>query len=221
MMLAAKLSWLMRSLTRRIVDDRVGAPLWKGEPKDLFDIHLLLTQGKHSPALFQKSLLAIGANDNLDWRNLEAIFDVRRAKMTVEDFANWSSFRERHSSLITCGPDEMLQTIADRLEPLLGDFYRREEMPFLLAINASPVDELAYLVYADWLEDRRDERSTFLRLFAKFYFHQDALSRPELIGMCLALRTSLRETALVWLQQLFGTSARFREITQRIEEGHS
>ena len=108
-------------------------------------------------------------------------------------------------------------------------------MPFLLAINADPVDEFSYLIYADWLEERGDPRAKFLRLFTQFYFHHDdrgTLTRflarlafrpdqapppPESTRVLAELRTALQSTSLPWLHQLFGTSARFREIRQRIE----
>ena len=42
---------------------------------------------------------------------------------------------------------------------------------FLSAIDDAPRDALARLAYADWLEERGDPRSEWLRL-------QDILSRP-------------------------------------------
>jgi hypothetical protein len=125
MMLAAKLSWLVRSFTRRIDDDGRVTSTWSGEPKDLFDVHLLLTKASLRAEVFQKSLLTVGADDELDWNNLEALFDVQQEKMTDSDFANWEEFHQRHRALVSPGPVELLQTIADRLEPLLGDFYLR------------------------------------------------------------------------------------------------
>jgi uncharacterized protein (TIGR02996 family) len=218
MMLAAKVSWLMRSLTRRTGAQHPDTTVWKGEPKDLFDVHLLLTRGKLSADAFRKALLAVGAEDRLAWNNLEALFDVRRGRMTDTDFANWSEFRQRHSALVSCGPVELLKGICDRLEPLLGDFYLREEMPFLLAINAGPADESAHLIYADWLEERGEIRGRFLRLFTRYYFRKEELSRAEWVRTRSELRDALRATSLPWLHQLFGTSSRFREVRQRIED---
>jgi uncharacterized protein (TIGR02996 family) len=40
----------------------------------------------------------------------------------------------------------------------------REEDAFLKAIQANPADDLSRLVYADWLEERGDARSEFLRV---------------------------------------------------------
>jgi uncharacterized protein (TIGR02996 family) len=218
MMLAAKLSWLMRSLTRRVSQDPVHAPVWKGDPKDLFDAYLLLTKADLRAEAFRQSLLAVGAEDKLDWNNLEALFDVRRGKMTDDDFGNWDVFRRQHASRVPCGPVELLQTICDRLEPLLGDFYLREEMPFLLAINTGPADEFTHLVYADWLEERGKARSHILRLFTKFHFRKDELSRAEWTRTRAELQAALRVSSVPWLYQLFGTSARFREVCQRIED---
>ncbi len=122
MMLAAKLSWLMRGMTRR-TDDR-GSHLiaWAGEPKDLFDAHLLLTRSTLRADVFQKSLLAVGADDERNWNDLHSLFCGRSDPMAVQEFANWEDFRRRHAELVSCGPAEMVKTVAERLEPLLGDF---------------------------------------------------------------------------------------------------
>jgi uncharacterized protein (TIGR02996 family) len=214
MMLAAKLSWLIRSVTRRVND---GAPVWTGEPKDLFDTLLLLTKADLRADVFQKALLAVGTDDELNWNDLENLFDVRLGKMTDRDFPNWEEFRERHQSLITCGPVQMLRTVVDRLEPLLGFFYLPEEMPFLLVINADPMDEFSYSIYTDWLEGRANPRANFLRLFTRFFFREDELSPEERVRTRTALQAALHEMSVPWLHQLFGTSSRFREIKQRIE----
>lgn len=223
MLLAAKVSWLLRSLKRRS-DERGGASLeWTGEPKDLFDIHLLLsntdfrTDGRQKllltdrrDDLFQKSLLAVGAADELDWSNLDAIFDVRSGGITDAAFANWREFETRHAALLPCGPTEMLRQVADRLAPLLGDFYRAEEAPFLQAIHADPVNEFPYAIYADWLEDRGDSRCECLRRYLRYNFHRDEPSAGP--AARAALYGVLRETSQPWLHRLMGTSARVRDL---------
>ncbi len=219
MMLAAKLSWLMRGLTRCVNVRDTNWLKWTGETKDLFDAHLLLTKGTLRAEVFQKSLLAVGADDEINWNNIQAVFDVRQATMTDGDFANWEEFAQRHQGLTACGPVQMLRTVADRLEPLLGDFYPREEMPFLLAINSDPVDEVSYLVYADWLEEHGNVRDNFLRLFTKWYFREAELPHQERAHTLTALKASFRDMSIPWLLQLFGTSARYRDIRQRIENG--
>jgi uncharacterized protein (TIGR02996 family) len=216
MMLAAKLSWLLRSL-RRPTAGYESALVWKGEPKDLYDVHLLLTKADLSADVFRKSLLAVGREDQLNWNNLQVLFDVERAKITDADFSNWGEFRERHKAFLACRPVQLLRTIADRLGPLLGDFYLREEMPFLLAINSHPLDESMFLIYADWLDERGEQRCRFLRLFTMLYFRAEHLSRNELARIRTALQTTLRTTSVPWLLQLFGTWARFEEMRQRIE----
>jgi uncharacterized protein (TIGR02996 family) len=216
MLLAAKLSWLLRGLQRRQTAAGLLAPIWKGEPKDLFDAHLLSSSNLHA-GWVQKSLLAVGAEDKLEWNNLEALFDVQRVEMTDADFPNWKEFHVQHQNLLTCGPAEMLRTIAERLQPLLGDFYLPEEMPFLLAINAEPTNEFPYLIYADWLEEQGILRSEFLRLYTRFHFHEDELAPKELAHTRLALQKSLRHTSAPWLCQLFGTSARVQELQRRVE----
>lgn len=216
MMLAAKLSWLLRSFERTAPEGDCNLR-WKGEPKDLYDVQLLLTKTELRADIFRKSLMAIGREDKLDWNNLQAIFDVRRAQVTDADFPNWGQFRERHEQLITCGPVELLRTIAERLEPLLGDFYRREEMPFLLAINSNPLDESTFLIYADWLEERGEQRGLFLRLFTWLFFRAEQLPRKELGRARHDLQAALAAASVPWLLQLFGTTARFDEIKSRID----
>jgi uncharacterized protein (TIGR02996 family) len=217
MMLAAKLSWLLRSYRRRPCGS-ASVPEWKGEPKDLYDVHLLLTKADLRADVFQKSLMAVGRGDQLDWNNLQAIFDIRLVKMKDANFPNWGEFRERYKTLITSGPAELLQTIADRLEPLLGDFYLREEMPFLLAINSNPVDESIFLVYSAWLDERGEQRCHLLRLLARFLFCAEHLSREELTRTRKALQVAFHATSVPWLLQMFGTSARFEEMKRRIED---
>lgn len=217
MMLAAKLSWLLRSFTRRTLDGSVAAPEWSGEPKDLFDIHLLLTRGKVSAEVFQKSLLAVGTQDDLDWNNLEALFDVRRVQMEEGAFANWEAFRVQHPTLVHTGPVEMLHTIVDHLEPLLGDFCPHGESLFLQTIHDNPIDELSYLIYADWLEERQDPRGTFLRLYSRLYFSRYSIPEEELTSTRQALREMLPTMSIPWLHRVFGTPSVFQEIRQQIE----
>ncbi len=90
-------------------------------------------------------------------------------------------------------------------------------MPFLLAINSNPLDESTFLIYADWLEERGEERSHFLRLFAMFFFRAEHSSRKELARTRTPLEAALRTTSVPWLLQLFGTSVRFEQMRQRIE----
>lgn len=44
------------------------------------------------------------------------------------------------------------------------DDFEQVEQAFLQRILASPLDRLSRLVYADWLDERGDERAEFLRL---------------------------------------------------------
>jgi uncharacterized protein (TIGR02996 family) len=184
-MLAAKVSWLMRSFKR--VDGRLS---WAGEPKDLFDAHLLLTAGDPGGGWFRKALTAFGRQDRLAWVDLDHLFTD---DLTDADFANWPAFVTRYPGLEplpTVGPADMLRTVAARLEPLLADFYPRAEMPFLRTIVDAPADPLPKLVYADWLDERGDEgRAAFLRGYAAGEAVDFAAQPPG------------------WLHQLFGTSA--------------
>lgn len=50
-------------------------------------------------------------------------------------------------------------------EPELDYF---DEAPFILALDASPEDDISRLAYADWLEERGDARADYLRAIAAF-----------------------------------------------------
>lgn len=182
-------------------------------------MHLLLTKGNLRAAEFQKALLAVGREDRLEWNHLEAIFDVRRTEMTDAHFANWGAFRTQHPQLVQIGPVEMLQTIVDRLEPLLGDFYRREEMPFLLTINADPVDESSYLIYSDWLEEHDPPRAHFLRLYTTYLFRAEELKPNDLASTRLQLQRAFGQVPTPWLAQLFGTPHEWRRRGGRVSDG--
>jgi hypothetical protein len=127
MMLAAKLSWLIRGFTWRGASKSYGAHAWTGEMKDLFDSHLILTNAEIRCDLLQKCLMVVGRDDAVDLGNLEALFGPQRTKLTDGDFSNWSEFRRQHEERITSGPAEMLHTIANHLEPMLGKSWRRTD----------------------------------------------------------------------------------------------
>ena len=44
-----------------------------------------------------------------------------------------------------------------------------DDLTFLRGLLATPKDDLLRLVYADWLEENGDPRSTFLRLEVAFH----------------------------------------------------
>jgi uncharacterized protein (TIGR02996 family) len=228
MLLAAKLSWLVRNLKSKVSSN--GQTLeWSGEPKDLFDAHLLLTKANLRPDLLQKSLLAVGVEDKLDWGKLETLLDADSTEMADIDFPNWEEFRGRHQEVITCGPAEMLQTVVARLIPALGDF--RQHLSFLRDINTEPNNEIRYLIYADWLEERGDPRARFLRLFIEWTCRQNESGIVGRVWSVLtnmlvpkqdmgptreALIAAMRSAPAPWLHQLFGGVERFRQVTQRI-----
>jgi uncharacterized protein (TIGR02996 family) len=206
MLLAAKLSWLLRGLDRQVTRAGIRPPKWRGEPKDLFDAHLLLTRDNLRPAELQRALVAVGDEDELKWSRLDALFDVRRAPLADRDFANWPAFAQANEAVVRGGPGAMLIEIAARLEPLLGDLYRAEEAALIQAIHADPVDESGYAIYADWLEERGDPRARFLRIYAARHFHRPL--PPELLALVIEIEA---ETPLAWLVRLFETNARARE----------
>lgn len=216
MLLAAKLSWLMRSLTRRTVNGNIAAPRWHGELKDLFDTHLLLKRAELDAASFQKSLLALGAECDLEWSRLAVLFDVQRAPMSVQDFPGWHEFVAQRGEVVVSEPHEMLQVVAERLEPLLGDFYLRQELPFIFEIHADPADEAAYAIYADWLDERGSSRAQVVRQFREFKFHSEELPADELTAKKQELQTTIANTSLPWLHQFFGQPSRLRQALDRI-----
>jgi uncharacterized protein (TIGR02996 family) len=80
----------------------------------------------------------------------------------------------------------------------------------LCAIQANPIDEANLLIYADWLEERADPRADFLRLFCRFFFHEDQTAR-------IKLASSLNAQPGAWLYYVFGSPERSRDLRKRIE----
>jgi hypothetical protein len=151
MLLAAKLSWIVRHLERDAAADGSGLVTFLGEPKDLFDAHLLLTKGNLRPDVFGNAWLAVALEDKLEWRRIDFVLDPG---LTVQEqgwSASWGDFLDRHRALVRETPGEMLRTMIARLQPLLDDI--RRHVPFLRAIQSDPVDEANCLIYADWLLD--------------------------------------------------------------------
>jgi uncharacterized protein (TIGR02996 family) len=229
MLLAAKLSWVIRGLKQRGGSEGELPPQWIGAPKDLFDSHLLLTKANLRSDELQTGLYAVGAEDKLDWLDLEHLLEAS-ARMGDDDFANWEEFRRQYEAILDRGPAEMLRTVADQLRLLLGDF--REHISFMRAINAAPEDELAYLSYADWLESRGDRRGQLLRLYVKWAFppknptllaraHRLLVStfvpEEDLSPTRQAFIAAMRAAPAAWLYQVFGGPERYRLIGHQIE----
>jgi uncharacterized protein (TIGR02996 family) len=214
MLLAAKLSWIVRHV-QRTTDKGNGIIAFHGEPKDLFDAHLLLTKGTIRPEVFQNAFLAVAMEDKLDWNQLEVLVDQGLALLedgrflsAKEQDANWSDFVRRHENLIHQSPAEMLREVVTRLRPLLGDL--RQHLPFLRSIQADPIDEANLLIYADWLEERSDARAEFLRLFCRFHFHDDRAARA-------GAASSLPAQSGGCLYFVFGSPDRARDLCKRLE----
>jgi uncharacterized protein (TIGR02996 family) len=213
MLLAAKLSWVVRHVRRHTASGRSPSLAFLGEPKDLFDAYLLLTKGyllteRHlRPGVFQNAFLAVAVEDKLDWNQLDILLEPGLALPEDEGFPNWTDFLDRHEDLILQPPAEMLGTVIARLRPLLGDV--RQHLPFLRSIQADPIDEVNFLVYADWLEERADPRADFLRLFCRFFFHEDRSARAR-------VASSLSAQPDGWLYHVFGGPERARDLRKRI-----
>ncbi len=208
MLLAAKLSWIVRHVRRVTTPESPGSLAFLGEPKDLFDAHLLLTRGRLRPEVFQSALLAVVLEDKLDWNQIGALLDQRLALPEDDRFPNWTNFWDRRPEVPHELPAEMWRVVITGLRPLLGDI--RDHLPFLRSIEAGPVDEANLLVYADWLEDRGDPRADFLRLLCRFFFHEDRPARIKLASLLSAQPGG-------WLYYVFGGPGRARVLRKRIE----
>jgi uncharacterized protein (TIGR02996 family) len=208
MLLAAKLSWIVRHVKRNTTPEGSHFLAFLGEPKDLFDAHLLLTERRLRPEVCQNAFLAVAMEDKLDWNQVYVLLDQGLALPEDDRFPNWTDFFDRHEKLMHQPPAEMLRTVIARLRPLIGDV--RQHLPFLRSIQADPVDEAGFLIYADWLEERGDPRADFLRLFCKFFFHEDRPAR-------VMAASSLSAQPGGWLYHVFGGPERSRDLRKRIE----
>lgn len=206
-MLAAKVSWLVRGARR----DEAGVT-WAGEPKDLFDAHLILTAGDDlRPDVFRRAMLAVGGADGLAWPAVGDLFAVARGPVGAGASPAWTAFAARHPGLAPADPAGVWAELAARLGPLLGDLYPVAEMPFLAAVAADPDDETPYLVYADWLDDRTDDRAAVVRQIARLVCRPDEPPTDD----PAALRAAVAADG-PWLHHLFGTSARLRAFRERV-----
>ncbi len=211
MLLAAKISWIVRHLRRvehQATGEKADQLTFAGEPKDLFDAHLLLMKGRLRPEVFQSSFLAVAMEDKLDWHQLDVVLDEQIGLPSDEHYPTWAAFAGRHMERIHERPSDMLRTVVTRLRSLLGDI--RQHVPFFRSIQADPTDEVAFLLYADWLEERADPRAAFLRLFCQSFFHGNRSA-----GGILA--SSLSSQPGGWLYHLFGGAERARDLRKRIE----
>jgi len=209
-MLAAKMSWLLRGLSRQRDGETILPPAWAGEPKDLFDAHLLLTHGDCNADVFERVMAIMGTEDMLNWNSIETLYEIRTAAMSDAAFANWPEFQQQHSALISSGPAQMLHEVADRLQPLLGSFYAPDELPFLHAIDADRDESMPYLVYADWLEEHGDNtRSALLRQYAEYL--SSGLTVPR------GLDAACQQSPPGWLRRVLGTRRRYLELRMSLE----
>lgn len=214
MMLAAKLSWIIRSFTPH--EDGTGRLQWSGEPKDLFDAHLLLTQGTLDSQRFQRAFLAVGLEDELNWNDLELVLSAGSA-LNDSDFLGWNTFREQQGSLVNLTARRTMDEIGRHLPQVLGSFHCPGEIEFLRTINSGAVDEFDYLTYADFLEEKGDQRASFLRLYASVFFHASGMDAEQEKLTRTALLHALRAAPEGWLLRLFGTTTRFRNVQSHIE----
>jgi uncharacterized protein (TIGR02996 family) len=208
LLLAAKLSWIVRHVQLGTTSEGNGILTFLGEPKDLFDAHLLLTESRLRPEVFQNALLAVAMEDKFEWNQLDLLLDPGHSLPGDDRYPNWSEFSNRHASLALRLPTEMLRTAIGRLRPLMGDV--RQHLSFLRWIQADPIDEAKLLIYADWLEERGDPRGEFLRLFCMCFFHENHQA-----GGIVA--SSLSAQPGGWLYHVFGGTERSRDIRRRIE----
>jgi uncharacterized protein (TIGR02996 family) len=208
MLLAAKLSWIVRSVQVKPMPGGSAVLTFLGEPKDLFDAHLLLTEGRLRPKVFQSAFLAVTMEDRLDWDQIDTLLDQGLTLPEEERLPTPTQSFDRREPSVQQHPAEILREVIARLRPLMGDV--RQHLPFLDPIRADPTDEANLLIYADWLEERGDSRADFLRLYCRFFFHEDGPARTM-----AASATSAQPGG--WLYYVFGGPERAREIRKRLE----
>lgn len=208
MLLAAKLSWIVRHVLCKPTLHAGDQLAFFGEPKDLFDAHLLVTEKQLRPEIFQQALLSIVLEDRLDWNQLEAFWNYDRDRISDHTFLTWDDFRDQFAELITAGPGEMLATIIKECGRLWDGF--RPHVPFLRAIAAGSTDEANFLVYADWLEDIADARANFLRQFCRVYFHVGSDATAE-------LKQLVGDIPRAWLNHVLGGSTHTRDFLQSLQ----
>jgi uncharacterized protein (TIGR02996 family) len=208
MLLAAKLSWILRSLQRKTSPDGTEMLVFSGEPKDLFDAHLLVTRGQPRPDVFQNAFLCVAMEDNLDWQELDLLLNQDLCVPEDEWSQRWPAFDEIHHRLLQERPGTMLQTVGAAVRQLLGSL--REHLPFLQSVREDPIDEVPYQIYADWLEDHSDGRAEFLRAYCRFDFHGDESDQERLAGM-------LSEQSIGWLYHVFENPQRLSVLRKRLE----
>lgn len=208
-MLAAKLSWVLRGLSRRSDAQGQGfLPTWNGEFKDVFDLHLLLTNGVLSGRHFQKSLLGFCKSDDINWDSLDVLLSFRDEAHADMEFPTWPEFQWTHSKQVAGRtPQSMLREIAHHLESLLGDFHLPAELDFIRAALESSDPTESYLIYSDYLEERGDSRGDFLRKLAEWKKSGSNLPDPELLQLT-------QSVSAAWLQRLSGSTANYRAWTE-------
>lgn len=208
LLLAAKLSWIVRQVQCSRTAEGNGSFTLRGEPKDLFDAHLLLTEGRLRPEVFQDAFLAVAIEDKLDWNQMDSLFGQEFARSVVAGFPTWTDFFDRHEAFIHQSPAEMLRIVIARVRLLLGDVLRH--FPFLRSIQDDPANEANFLIYADWLEERADPRAEFLRLFCRYFFHEDRSARA-------IVASSFSAQPGAWLCNVLGGPERWRSLRKRIK----
>jgi uncharacterized protein (TIGR02996 family) len=116
---------------------------------------------------------------------------IADAKTDFRDVLLWGEYGEyRHLCCVVCQADEG--------PPVL------EEEAFLTSIAASPPDNIARLVYADWLEEHGDPRADYLRLLCAWLACRSDLDQ-QLIERERNLRLGLDRR---WLARIRGMPVR-------------
>ncbi len=208
MLLAAKLSWIIRHVLCKPTLDNATRLSFFGEPKDVYDAYLLVTQGQLRPTEFHQAVLAVALEDKLNWQQIETFLEQTPEQLSDQGFIYWQSFAEGFAGRTLGSPAEMLATIIQRVKSLWSD--NLTHAPFLQAISQNPSDESNYLIYADWLDDRDDPRALVLKLFCQHEFHPGPLDRSVVAAV-----QDLEMSA--WLAHALAGTARARAFLQRVK----
>lgn len=192
MLLASKLSWIIRDTHFDATESKVN---FVGQPKDLFDAYLLVTEGKLRGNVFNQSLMAVVFEDRLSWQQVEMFMDQDNQRLLDTNFTHGRAFTEQHSPLMTANLAEMLVVVVQRCAELWQDY--RQPIAFF-HMTETQRDETSMLVYADYLEECMDPRSDFLRLCCRFLFHDERSLRSE-------LQNQMKRYSLAWLCHALGS----------------
>ena len=221
LMTAAKLSWVLRSF--QFLNRAAGHLRLSAQPKDVFDLHLLLSRGQLAAEQLEQAICLVTHEEDVSWDAIDWLCDPQRMGDTEMVMADWDEFFQHRAPHLQgdCSPRELLIGIAERLPTLLPTFVRPQERPFIEAIRRHPDEPSHFDVYADWLEERDDARAGFIRALSQQLMNRakgwsiaslwKRESSPLQPRWSQPLADLFQQQPTPWLMRLFGTQAAYRE----------